>query len=91
MTRIAQTLLASLVAALALCAAATAGAPVLAAGGGCALACIERALVTPTASSATVAVETSVPASVTVRRRPSTWTSASPSDRRRATSSCRPS
>jgi hypothetical protein len=70
MTRIAQTLLASLVAALALCAAATAGGPVLAAGGGCALACIEQALVTPTASSASVAIETSVPASVTVETAP---------------------
>jgi hypothetical protein len=70
MTRIAQTLLASLVAALALCAAATAAGPVLAAGGGCALACIEQALVTPTASSASVEIRTSVPASVTVETAP---------------------
>ena len=58
MTRIAQTLLASIAAALALCAAATAGGPVLAAGGGCALACIEQALVTPTASAASVEIRT---------------------------------
>jgi hypothetical protein len=70
MTRIAQTLLASIAAALALCAAATAGGPVLAAPGGCALACIEQALVTPTASSASVELRTSVPASVTVETAP---------------------
>jgi hypothetical protein len=66
MTRIARTTLATAVAALALCAAATAGGPVISAGYGCALACIEQALVTPTASSATVEVKTSVRASVTV-------------------------
>lgn len=66
MTRIARTLLASTLAALALSAAATAGGPGLSAGYGCALACIESALVTPTASSATVEVETSVRTSVSV-------------------------
>lgn len=66
MTRIARTLLASVLAALALSAAATAGGPGLSAGYGCALACIESALVTPTASSATVEVKTSVRTSVSV-------------------------
>jgi hypothetical protein len=64
--RIAKVLAASVVAALALCAAATAGGPTISAGYGCAVACIESALVTPTASSASVEVKTSVPASVTV-------------------------
>ena len=65
-TRIAKAFAASVVAALALCAAATAGGPTISAGYGCAVACIESALVTPTASSASVEVKTSVPASVTV-------------------------
>jgi hypothetical protein len=71
MTRIARTLVAttgSLVAALALTAAATAGSsptPNLSAGAGCSIACIESALVTATASSASVEVKTSVPTSVT--------------------------
>ena len=64
--RIAKAFAASVVAALALCAAATAGGPTISAGYGCAVACIESALVTPTASSASVEVKTSVPASVTV-------------------------
>lgn len=66
MARIPQTLLASVLAALALSAAATAGGPVISAGYGCAVSCIQSALVTPTASSASVEVKTSVPASVTV-------------------------
>jgi hypothetical protein len=70
MTRIAQTLLASSLAALALCAAATAGGPLLRAGSGCAPSCIQSALVTPTASSASVEIRTSVPASVTVETAP---------------------
>lgn len=65
-TRIAKALAASVVAALALCAAATAGGPTISAGYGCAVACIQSALVTPTASSASVEVKTTVPASVTV-------------------------
>ena len=65
MTRTALTL--TLLTALALCATATAGGPTISAGYGCAVACIERAVVTPTASSATVEIETSVPASVTVK------------------------
>ena len=65
--RTAKTLAAAVVAALALCASATAGGPALSSGYGCALACIESAIVTPTASSATVQVKTSVPASVTVK------------------------
>jgi hypothetical protein len=64
--RIAKALAASVVAALALCAAATAGGPTISAGYGCAVVCIESALVTSTASSASVEVKTSVPASVTV-------------------------
>jgi hypothetical protein len=64
--RTARTFAAAVVAALALCATATAGGPTLSSGYGCALACIESAIVTPTASSATVEVKTSVPASVTV-------------------------
>jgi hypothetical protein len=64
--RIAKSFAASVVAALALCAAATAAGPTISAGYGCAVACIESALVTPTASSASVEVKTSVPASVTV-------------------------
>lgn len=82
MTRTARTLTAvigSLVAALALTAAATAGpgpgitagatggtAPGITAGAGCSISCIESALVTTTASSASVEVKTSVPTSVTV-------------------------
>jgi hypothetical protein len=65
--RIAKTLAAAVVAALGLCATATAGGPTLSSGYGCALACIESAIVTPTASSATVQVKTSVPVSVTVK------------------------
>lgn len=68
--RIAKAFAASVVAALALCAAATAGGPTISAGYGCAVACIESALVTPTASSASVEVKTSVPASVTVTAAP---------------------
>jgi hypothetical protein len=64
--RTARTFAAAVVAALALCATATAGGPTLSSGYGCGLACIESAIVTPTASSATVEVKTSVPASVTV-------------------------
>jgi hypothetical protein len=63
----ARTFAAAVVAALALCATATAGGPTLSSGYGCGLACIESAIVTPTASSATVEVKTSVPASVTVK------------------------
>jgi hypothetical protein len=66
MIRITQTVLAATLAACALAAAATAAGPVVSAGGGCSLACIESALVTPTASSASVEIRTSVPASVTV-------------------------
>jgi hypothetical protein len=65
--RTAKTLAAAVVAALGLCASATAGGPALSSGYGCALACIESAIVTPTASSATVQVKTTVPASVTVK------------------------
>lgn len=64
---IARTVAGTVVAALALCAAATAGGPSLSAGYGCAVPCIESAIVTATASSASVQVKTSVPASVTVR------------------------
>ncbi|HEY1316627.1 MAG TPA: hypothetical protein VGF10_05380 [Gaiella sp.] len=70
MPRIAPTLLASSLAALAVCAAATAGGPVLRAGSGCSPSCIEYALVTPTASSASVEIKTSAPASVTVETAP---------------------
>jgi hypothetical protein len=66
MIRIAQTALAAALTACALAAAATAAGPVISAGGGCSLACIESALVTPTASSASVEIHTSVHASVTV-------------------------
>ncbi len=72
MTRTARTVLTtigSLVAALALTAAATASSspsPSLSAGAGCAITCIDSALVTTTASSASVEVRTSVPTSVTV-------------------------
>ncbi len=66
MTRIAGTLLAAAVTALTLGAAAMAGGPAISAGYGCAVSCIQSALVTPTASSASVEVKTSVPASVTV-------------------------
>jgi len=65
--RILATTAASVVAALASTAAATAGAgPSLSGGAGCAISCIESAVVTPTASSATLEVRTSVPTSVTV-------------------------
>lgn len=63
--RIAKTLAVAAVAALALTAAATAAGPALSAGTGCAFACIESALVTTTASSATLDVRTSVPTSAT--------------------------
>jgi hypothetical protein len=66
MIRIAQTVLATTLVACALCAAATAGGPVLSAGAGCSVACIESAIVTPTASSASAEIRTRVPASVTV-------------------------
>lgn len=68
MTRFSHILLATTVAALALCAASTAGTgPAISAGLGCGVACIKSAIVTPTASSARVDVRTSVPASVTVK------------------------
>ena len=67
MTRIARTFAATAVAALALCAAATAGGPTISAGLGCSAACIESAIVMPTASSASIEIRTSVPASVTVK------------------------
>ncbi len=68
MARTLTTLIGSLVAGLALAAAATAatGPGAITAGTGCSVACIESALVTTTASSASVEVKTSVPASVTV-------------------------
>ena len=66
MTRFAQTVLAASLASCALAAAANAVGPVLRAGSGCSPACIQSALVTPTASSASVEIRTSVPASVTV-------------------------
>jgi hypothetical protein len=67
LTRFAQAGAAVVVAALALCAAATAGTgPAISAGAGCSISCIEAALVTPTASSASVEIRTSVRASVTV-------------------------
>ena len=67
LTRFAQAGAAVVVAALALCAAATAGTgPAISAGAGCSISCIEAALVTPTASSASVEIRTSVWASVTV-------------------------
>jgi hypothetical protein len=72
MNRTARTVLsalAALVAMLTLTAAATAGSSPttgISAGYGCSIACIESALVTPTASSASVEVRTSVPTSVTV-------------------------
>ena len=67
LTRFAQAGAAAVVAALALCAAATAGTgPAISAGAGCSISCIESALVTPTASSASVEISTSVRASVTV-------------------------
>jgi hypothetical protein len=66
LTRFAQTGAAAVVA-LALCATATAGTgPAISAGAGCSISCIESALVTPTASSASVEIRTSVRASVTV-------------------------
>ncbi|HET9938232.1 MAG TPA: hypothetical protein VFQ28_05545 [Gaiella sp.] len=67
LTRFAQTGAAAVVVALALCAAATAGTgPAISAGAGCSISCIESALVTPTASSASVEIRTSVRTSVTV-------------------------
>ena len=70
MTRFVQTVLAASLASCALAAAATAGGPVLRAGSGCSPSCIQSALVTPTASSASVEIRTSVPASVTVETAP---------------------
>jgi hypothetical protein len=70
MTRFVQTVLAAALASCALAAAATAGGPVLRAGTGCSPSCIQYALVTPTASSASVEIKTSVPASVTVETAP---------------------
>jgi hypothetical protein len=70
MIRIAQTVLAAALASCALAAAATAGGPVLRAGSGCSPSCIQYALVTPTASSASIEIKTSVPASVTVETAP---------------------
>ena len=67
MNRTVQTLAASVVAALAVAGSAVAGGPVLTAGTGCAVACIQSAVVTPTASSASVEIRTTVPASVTVK------------------------
>ncbi len=68
MARTLTTLIGSLVAGLALTASTTAatGPGAVTTGPGCAVACIESALVTTTASSASVEVRTSVPASVTV-------------------------
>jgi hypothetical protein len=63
---IAKSLAAAVCAALALSAAATAGGPVISAGAGCSVSCIQSAVVTPTASSASVEIRTTVPASVTV-------------------------
>jgi hypothetical protein len=70
MIRIAQTILAASLASCALAAAATAGGPVLRAGAGCSPSCMQYALVTPTASSASVEIKTTVPASVTVETAP---------------------
>ncbi|MGH3071960.1 MAG: hypothetical protein ACRDNB_06780 [Gaiellaceae bacterium] len=46
--------------------AAAAGGPIISAGTGCALQCIEKALVVPTSTSATVEIETTVLAHLTV-------------------------
>jgi len=70
MTRFVRTVLAASLASCALAAAATAGGPVLRASSGCSPSCIQSALVTPTASSASVEIRTSVPASVTVETAP---------------------
>jgi hypothetical protein len=70
MTRFAKLVLAASLACCALAAAATAGGPVLRAGSGCSPSCIEYALVTPTATSASVEIRTSVQASVTVETAP---------------------
>jgi hypothetical protein len=62
-----ESLVAAVCAALAWSAAATAGGPVVSAGAGCSVSCIQSAIVTPTASSASVEIRTTVPASVTVK------------------------
>ena len=67
MKRIAKILAASIVAAFAVAGSATAGGPVISAGAGCSVSCIQSAVVTPTASSASVEISTTVPASVTVK------------------------
>jgi hypothetical protein len=58
----------ALAAALALSAgtASADGGPIISAGTGCAVQCIKNALVTPTSTSATVDLETTVPARLTV-------------------------
>ena len=67
MNSTAKILAASIVAALAVTGAATAGGPRISAGAGCSVSCIQSAVVTPTASSASVEIMTTVPASVTVK------------------------
>ena len=70
MTRIATALkLATALAATLMLAAGTAsadGGPIISAGTGCAVQCITKALVTPTSTTATVELETTVPARLTV-------------------------
>jgi hypothetical protein len=67
LTNAAKLATAAVAATLALTAAtASAGGPIISAGTGCALQCIQKALVVPTATSATVELETTVLAHLTV-------------------------